>query len=298
MYAPSSSITAARNGLLELIVAGLLWGTGGMTGTLLGHVAGVSPLAVAAFRLSIGGVLLVTVLLGTGRRWPVGRAAWRRVGTFGVLAATYQACYFAAVALTSVSLATLVTIGSAPVMVLVTEALTGRRRLDAAAIGTMVLALAGLALLVGLPSGGFGVGTVLAGAGLALVSAAGFAIITLLGARPVPGLDGVTATGYGFLMGGAALCVLASCISGMAVTPSVTAFALLAFLGIGPTAIAYGLFFRGLVWAGPRTAAVLALLEPLTGTLLAVVLLGDSLNAAGVAGAVLLAVAVGIAAVW
>jgi drug/metabolite transporter, DME family len=69
---------------LFLVLAGLLWGTGGLTGSLLGRTAGLSPVAVAAYRLTAGGVL---------------------------------SCYFAAVSLTSVSLATLITIGSAPVIV-------------------------------------------------------------------------------------------------------------------------------------------------------------------------------------
>lgn len=297
MFAPSSSLPAARNGLAELIVAGLLWGTGGLTGTLVGRVGHVAPLAVAAFRLSIGGVVLVTLLTVTRRGRPVGRRAWRRIVVVAVVCAAYQACYFAAVSLTTVALATLVALGVAPVLVLCVEAVTGRRRLDARAVGTMVLALSGLALLVGVPSGGLGVGTELAGAGLASVSATGFAVLTLLGARPVPGLDGVTTTGYGFLLGGAALLVVAAPTTGLAVTPGVAAFGLLAFLGTAPTAVAYGLFFRGLLAAGPRTAAVLALLEPLTGTLLASVLLGERLNAAGVAGAALLSIAVAVAAI-
>jgi DME family drug/metabolite transporter len=289
MHATHSSLTAARGGLAELVVAGVLWGTGGLTGTVLRRVSGAAPLTVAALRLAVGGVLLVAVLLSVGRRWPAGRAAWSRIGAFGALAALYQACYFAAVALTSVSLATLVTIGSAPVLVLVAEAVTGRRPIDLRGVGTIVLALAGLALLVGPPTGGSGL---LAGVALALVSATGFATITLLGARPVPGLDALTTTGYGFLAGGAALLVLAATTTGIALHPGVATFGLLALLGTGPTAVAYGLFFRGLAFAGPRTASVLALVEPLTGTLLAVLLLGDRLRVTGVVGAALLGCAV------
>ena len=92
---------APRSGLAWLVASGLLWGTGGLT----------------------------------GRRWPSGRAAWTRIAVIGLLAALYQGCYFTAVALTSVSLATLLTIGSAPVMVLVADQLTGRRRLDRLAVG-------------------------------------------------------------------------------------------------------------------------------------------------------------------
>lgn len=292
MHATTSPVTAAHSGLVQLVCAGVLWGTGGLTGTQFARVSGVSPLAVAAYRLALGGVLLVAVLLLSGRRVPRGRAAWRRIGLFGGLAAFYQACYFAAVSLTSVSLATLVTIGTAPVLVLLAEAATGRRRLDARGVGTMALALAGLGLLVGLPSGGFGVGAVVASAGLAVASAAGFALMTLVCATPVPGLDGSATTGYGLLAGGAALVAAASVTTGLAVHPGVTAFGLLAYLGVGPTAVAYALFSRGVVRAGPRTAALLALLEPLTGTLLAAVLLHDRLGAAGIAGAVLLGVAV------
>src|SRR5262252_2387435 len=92
---PSMTASVARRrpgtGLLYLITSGLLWGTGGLTGSLLGRAAGLSAMSVAACR---------------------------RVALIGVLAALYQSCYFTAVALTSVALATLVTIGTAPVIVL------------------------------------------------------------------------------------------------------------------------------------------------------------------------------------
>ena len=66
------SMTARRPGagLLYLITSGLLWGTGGLTGSLLSRVAGLSPMSVAACRLSAGGVLIVIFLTVTGRRWP------------------------------------------------------------------------------------------------------------------------------------------------------------------------------------------------------------------------------------
>jgi len=168
-------------------------GHGRLTGTLLSRVAGLSAMSVAACRLTAGGVLIVAFLTVTGRRpgwrpgrrpgrrhgrrhgrrpgrrWPVGRAAWTRIAVIGVLAALYQSCYFTAVALTSVALATLVTIGTAPVIVLAVYRVTGRRsgRLAPVAAG---LALVGLGLLVGLPSG-FSETAVLASAGMAVLAA-------------------------------------------------------------------------------------------------------------------------------
>ena len=57
-------------GLLYLVTSGLLWGTGGLAGSLLGRVAGLSAIAVAACRLTAGGVLIVCYLTGTRRTWP------------------------------------------------------------------------------------------------------------------------------------------------------------------------------------------------------------------------------------
>jgi DME family drug/metabolite transporter len=281
-----------------LVMSGLLWGTGGLTGTEFGHVTGLSALAVAAYRLLAGGGLIVffKIAAGTagpgraraGARWPAGRAAWTRIGVTGLLAAAFQGCYFTAVSLTSVSLATLVTIGGSPVIVQVAERCRGRGRGPA---GATVLALCGLGLLVGLPSGGPGYGAVLASAGFALLAAAGFATLTLIGASPVPGLDDLTVTGYGFALGGLVLLPFAA-VSGLAFRPGPAAIGLLIALGTGPTAAAYTLYFRGLRGAPAGTAALLALLEPLTATVLAALLLGDRLSLPGMAGSAMLLAAV------
>jgi DME family drug/metabolite transporter len=278
------------SGLLCLVASGLLWGTGGLTGTLLSRAAGLSAISVAAGRLTVGGLLIVAFLTVTGRRWPAGRAAWTRIIAVALLAALYQGCYFTAVSLTSVPLATLVTIGTAPVIVLAAERAAGRKagRLALAAAG---LALAGLGLLVGLPAG-FGESAVLASAGMAVLAAGGFAAITLTCARPVPGLDDLTVTGFGFTLGGGALIPLAACTGGLSFRPGLAAFGLLIALGIGPTAVAYTLYFRGLRTAAASTAALLSLLEPLTGAVLAAFILGERLSATGIAGAVILAAAV------
>ena len=200
--------------VLCLVLAGLLWGTGGLTGTLLGRAAGLSPLSVAALRLLGGGALIVAFRIIPGRRWPAGRAAWTRVAVTGLLAATFQGAYFSAVSLTSVSLATLVTIGATPVIVLVAELVLGRRRLDRAAVTRTALALAGLGLLVGLPAGGYGTAAVLDSAGMALLASAGFATLTLIGSIPVPGLGDETVTGLGFTAGGLVLLPLAAVAGG------------------------------------------------------------------------------------
>jgi DME family drug/metabolite transporter len=173
----------------------------------------------------------------------------------------------------------------------------GRRsgsRPGAAELTATGLALLGLGLLIGLPAGRFSPTAVLASAGMAVLAASGFAAMTLIGTRPVPGLDDLTVTGFGFTIGGGVLLVVAAAAGHAAFTPRPAAIGLLIALGTGPTAVAYTADFRGLRSSTAGTAALLALLEPLTGTVLAVLLLGDRLSLTSIAGAVILGVAVGI----
>src|SRR5476649_532430 len=91
----------ASSGAVSLIGAGILWGTGGISGRALTDTAHLSGLAVGAYRLGLGGGLLVVVLLATGHRPPRASTAWRRIAAVGTLAAIYQGAFFSAVALSS-----------------------------------------------------------------------------------------------------------------------------------------------------------------------------------------------------
>ena len=290
-----------RSGVALLALAGVAWGTGGLLGSLLADEAGLSPLAVAAYRLGLGGLLVGVLVVGASlfRARPEprlgadghGRTAWRRIGILAVLAAAFQACYFTAVALSSVGLATLVTIGTAPVVVTAVEAARGRAPRGAAV--TVVLALAGLGLLVGLPAAATDPLLAVAGSTAAVLAGASFATMTLVGARPLPGLDAATTTAVSFVLGGLLLVGPALLVGGPALPSTAAGFGLMALLAAVPTALAYTAYFRGLQGAvSPGTAAVMALLEPLTAAALAALLLGERLGPAGLTGAVLLAVAV------
>jgi len=287
-----SSPGRISSGAVFLIGAGILWGTGGITGRGLTDAAHLSGLAVGAYRLGLGGGLLVIVLLVSGHRPPRGGAGWRRIAAVGTLAAVYQGAFFSAVALSSVSLSTLVAIGSSPAFVLLYEA-CAQRRSPSRRVGLVVLlAIVGLALLIGLPADRSDPGRQLAAAGLAALSGATFAAFVLLGRRPLVGVDHRTVTGYGFLLGGIGLALVAAPLQGMGFRPTADTFALLVFLAVVPTAVAYTLFFHGLPSVTASSATVIALLEPLTGTLLAIALLGDRLSPAGIVGGVLLGVSI------
>ncbi|WP_040685677.1 DMT family transporter [Nocardia vinacea] len=278
--------TVSRFGLFCLVGAGLSAGTGGLLGILLLRATGLSPVSVAACRLAVGGLLLIALLTVTRRPLPRNTSAWRRIGVVAVLVAIIQASYFGAVAASSVSLATLITLGMSPVVVSLLEHLTGRRILDRRRAATIGIAVSGVILLVGAPADD----GIFAGAAMALVSACAFATLTLISARPVPGLDVITTTGFA-VTGGAVLLTPLAAISGLTFHPTPHSVVLVIVFGLISTAVAYTLYLRGLSEVGAGTAAVLALLEPLTSAILAAAILGERLTPTGLVGAALLTTA-------
>ena len=280
------------SGVPALVTAGLLWGTGGVLGTAFGSAAGLPPTAVAACRLGGGGLLLVACAIAGGTGRPTGAPALRRIVVIGVLAAVFQGAYFVATSLLGVAAATLIAIGSAPVVCVAVESVGAERRPDPIAVRTVAVGLVGLVFLVGAPPD-VAAGTALLGALTALLSGSSFAAITLVGRRPVVGLSESAMTGWSFLLGGSLL-VVGFTMAGGSPTPTVTAasIALLVALAVFPTAAAYTFWFRGLRTSPASTAAVIGLLEPLTGTVLAMIVLGERLTVVGLIGAALSLVAV------
>lgn len=292
---------ASRVAVLQIVLAGVLWGTGGITGQLLATATGLGGPAIAAYRLGLGGLALVVYCLFRRARMPRRRKAWRHVASLGVLAAIFQAAYFSALHIGSVSVATLVAIGSAPLVVLVVDRVRGARP-TAAQVRAACLGVVGLALLVGAPEGGRSTASTVGCAGLALVAGGAFAGFTMEGRRTPADLDPQASVGVGFVIGGALLAVSVTVTDrmtgagGLAVTLDARSLTLLAALALIPTAAAYALFFRGLQGASASTAVVIALLEPTTATTLSVLLLHETITIVGLAGAVLLLVSVADAA--
>jgi drug/metabolite transporter, DME family len=278
------SITPARTAAALLVTAGVLWGTGGLAGAVLASAADLHPVAVATYRLLVGGVCAAAVVAGAGQLRHLRAHPWLLLGC-GTLLAQFQAAYQVAVAQISVSLATLITIGCVPVCVAAVSALRERRLPGRRTMTALAGSLAGLGLLCGAPGGADGWHTAV-GVGMSLLAGAGFAALTLLTARPVAGQGAITSVGL--LVGGVLLTPFALAF-GMALPLKGEVVALVGYLGVVPTAVAYGAYFVGLRHAGAVAAALAIVLEPLTATLLAVTFHGERLTAAGVFGATLIA---------
>ncbi|MEW2121105.1 EamA family transporter [Streptomyces sp. NPDC005474] len=280
-------------GLLHLIVAGAAWGTAGAAASLVFRVSDMGPVDLSFWRCAGGFVLLLLARSLRGRTAAESEPRRRKVlraGVTGLSLAVFQTAYFASVQATGLAVATLVTLGAGPVLIALGARLTMGERLGAGGSVAVVGALTGLAVLV-LGSGGAQVRP--SGVAWAVLSAAGYAVMTLL--TRWWGRDGAT-DAFGTSVrafGVTALCLLPFGLAeGLVPVPhtgdGLRLVGLLAYVAAVPTALAYGLYFAGAAVVRSATVSVVMLLEPVSAAVLAVALLGERLTAGTVVGTLLM----------
>jgi DME family drug/metabolite transporter len=258
--------------------------------TLAAGDAGAGPLLVGWARVAVAApCLLATAMLFRAR--PVAtlaRGDALALAATGAAMAAYQVCYFTAVTLTGVAVAALLALCSAPLMIALLASLFLGERLTRTVRVSLGMALLGTALLLIGPRGPDNVeGRSVLGGLLALGAGLSYAVYAVgtkrLLARAAP-LPLAAAT---FTL--AALLITPALVVERSVRrPLAEAWPLLVYLGVGPTALAYILFTVGLRRVPATIAGVVSLLEPLTATTLGVMVFGEALGAAGMAGATLL----------
>ncbi|MFB6826917.1 DMT family transporter [Streptomyces virginiae] len=292
----SNHSPAAGRSLLYLVVAGAAWVTAGAAASLLFLASDLGPLALSFWRCAGGLVVLLGVLAVRGSRPVPGRvrpSAASLIGT-GLLFTLFQAAYFAAVRETGLAVGTVVTLGAGPVIIALGARYWMGERLGRGGVTAVVGALAGLAVLV-LGSGGGEVRPL--GVGWALLSAAGYAGMTLrarwLGQRGAGG-DPLVTTAWSVAVGTVCLLPLAVVEGVLPHTADLgRVLWLLVYVATVPTALAYALYFTGAAAVRAATVSVIMLIEPVSAAVIAVLLLGERLTGAVVLGTVLLLTAVG-----
>lgn len=253
--------------------AALLWGT---TGTAQSFApTGFDPIVIGFLRLFIGGIALLLLALSRGelgslRNWPL-----RATLLSALFTATYQVCFFAAVAKTGVAVGTIVGIGSAPIAggllgYLFRGERPGRRWAIAtflAIIGCVLLALSSQRADVEINL----VGLLLAlGAGLSY-AAYTLEIKTLLEDRSPNAVMAVV------ICLGAVLLLPTLWGRDLAWLAQPRSIAVALHLGLVTMGLSYWLFARGLRRVQVATAVTLSLAEPMTAGLLGVIVVGEYL---------------------
>ena len=269
--------------------AAILWGTIGVATQTIYRIDTTTSLFINLARMLVATpVLLVACWRVVGqtmfniRR----RDLWVMLLT-GALLAISQAAYFAAIHYAGVTIATLMAICVAPLVVtcvsvlLKFETLTGR-------IGVALLcALIGSALLVGLHAPAGTHYNLLLGTIFSIISAAGYAGVILCGRFLAADYHPLQVTAITFGVGTLAL-VLVNLASGVVIVHTTQGWLLVVYLGLVPTALAYWLFQKGLRSVSATAASIVSMLDPVVAAALAWGLFGETLAATGIAGAGLL----------
>jgi DME family drug/metabolite transporter len=286
----------ARIGLVQVCLAGVLWGTGGLAVQVIRDAAPLSVVTISAWRMIVATVVLLGALALT-RQLPAATALLRSrpgpVVVVGVCTAAYQAFYYASVVAVGVTVSTVVSLGFAPVLVTVVESVRLRARPSVPELAVLASALGGLVLVsVAAGSAGGGDHPVL-GVLAALGSGTAYALTTLVGRSLARSAGPLTLTSVTTTIGALALlpAAVVTGSGGSAIGEPVVA-ATLVYLGLATMALAYGLLYAGLRTTAGSAAVVATLLEPVTAAVLAALLLGERLGLAGLVGVALILLAV------
>jgi DME family drug/metabolite transporter len=285
----ASGPVAGRGGLLLIVLAAVLWGTAGVSTRTIYTLSETTAVSVAFLRLALSLPLLVgasaVILRRTG--WCIGRRHFGLMAVSGVMLALYQLLFFAALQRVGVAVATLVTLCSAPVLVAVlSTALLGERptrRLGLAA----GLAVVGTIALVSPGEGTTVDGSTTVGLLLALGSACGYALVTIISRRVAGAYQPLLPVTVAATVGSLALLPILVW-DGPRLEYPAAGWLLLLYLGVGPTAVGYVLFTRGMRTTAATVASVLTLVEPLTAAVLAWALFDEQLGPLALVGAGLL----------
>ena len=280
-----------RSGLAQVMFAAVLWGTVGVTTKSLYALADTNPLSVGFFRLALSApALLITCWLALGARmFAVARRDLSAVLAIGAMMALYQACYFAAIPRVGVTVATLITLCVAPVIVALLSVLLMRERPTPLVGLALACALVGTALLINVEFTGASRADALVGVLLALGSAAAYAILALCSRFLASRYHPLQPIAIGFTVGAALLFGLSEAWPGGLVMryPTIGWLHLL-YLGLVPTALGYFVFLAGMRTTPATVATIATLVEPLTSALLAWLLFDERLGSSGWLGAALL----------
>jgi DME family drug/metabolite transporter len=288
-----SAQVRARAGLLAVSGGAVLWGTTGVFVRIVNERTGLDAVSIGFYRVLIAAVVVALVLGPRG--FGEARAAMREhpvaLPLSGAGFGAYQALYFVGVQDVGVSISTLVSLGIAPIALTAGTAIARRRMPAPGGLAVLGCAVAGLALVSLRTDSGVPAPHPVLGVLASVASGLGYAGITALSSR-MSHHNPLVLTGVTSSVGALVLLPFAA-VAGLAVPNDAVALGWLAYIGVVPTVAAYWLFYRGLRSTASEVAGVLTLLEPLTATVLAAIVVHEQLTAAALLGGALMLVAVG-----
>jgi drug/metabolite transporter, DME family len=262
------------HGVLMVLAAALLWGTTGTAQSLA--PAQLSSYWVGSLRLLVAAVFFVPWLVVTDRPALAPRSLaglpWRAIGLAAVCMCGYNLAFFAGVRVCGVAVGTAIALGSGPIWAGLLQAVAVRRAPPVAWWLGTGLAVLGIGAMMASP----GAAARLSVFGVAMCLAAGlsYAVYALVNKHMVSTAPAGVVTAAVFVTAAVLALPIALLLAGV---PQITSqeLAIVAWLGVMSTAVAYLLFSHALRHISGATGVALALAEPVTAFGLAIVVVGE-----------------------
>ena len=270
-------------GIALILIASLLWGT---TGTVASFAPDISPLAIGAFAMGVGGVLLVlNSLKELSKDW---RRLWLsgRVFAFGGLSvALYPLAFYSSMRLSGVAIGTVVSLASAPFFAALIERLISKKLISLKWMLSFAIGIIGIVLLtlgkIQEPSANKMLADYTfieqyAGIFLGLLAGLSYAIYSWSARNMID--KGIHAkSAMSGMFGLAAILLLPSlAFTGNHIYSSINNASVAIYMAVVPMFVGYLMFGYGLKQVEASTATLLTLLEPIVATLLAIAILGET----------------------
>lgn len=266
---------------LFVLMAAVLWGTTGSAQALAPENA--NPIVIGALRMLIGGTLLLLLPLIKGSFKNKFTLDKKAMFISAICVTLYQPLFFMGVSKTGVAFGTVLAIGSSPIFSGIIEYILGHKPSKKWILATTVSIVGCIFLFSGQDSIDINVlGSLLSlGAGL---SYAAYAVVSqnLVQDSPLEIVNGCVF----FISAIILLPILIVSDLSWVFTPRGLISTL--HLGIVATALAYTLFTYGLVNVPASKAVALSLAEPLTATLLGLIVLKEKITFISTLGVLLL----------
>lgn len=273
-------------GIAAVVFASVLWGS---TGTAATFAPGVSPLAIGAVAMGLGGLLqaLISAKSIIARRVQF-RQNSRMLATGALAVGIYPLAFYASMHLAGVTVGTVISIGSAPLFSALIEYYLDGQRLTRRWMTGAAIGVAGMVLLCVAETGGHAVSEqssgVIAGVALGLIAGLTYALYSWAARHLMQrGIPSRAAMGATFGLGGVLLMPVLFA-TGAPLLASWNNAAVGAYMALIPMFIGYVCFGYALARIPASMATTITLLEPAVAAVLAVVIVGERLPAMGWTG--------------
>lgn len=285
----STSSGNYATGVAAVLFSSVVWGT---TGTAATFAPEVSAAAIGAAAMGTGG-LLQALLAGRGiaRAFPELAKHWRNLLLGGMAVAIYPLAFYASMRMAGVTIGTVVTLGSAPLLSALIEYVFDGARLSRQWLWGALVGLVGMVLISvaeGAPHvGGQSGGSVLLGIVLGLVGGLTYALYSWTArGLMLRGIASSVAMGATFGIGGLLLMPVLFATGGPFLASWNNA-AVGIYMAMVPMFLGYVCFGIGLARIPASMATTITLIEPVVAALLAIVVVGERLPALGWLGVAL-----------